>query len=98
MTMDLVSGPEMKTPYSLVHAERIRAHVKHGELSAEVMEWDNPRWLPIVIEEIGEVALVINERDLGNISPEGARQAITPELTQVAAMLCAWLEKAVLSA
>ena len=88
----LSNGPYMKHPYQFVHEERIRAHAKHGDLSAEAMGWDNPRWLPILTEEMGEVARVINEYDLGNINAPEKRAKLIEELIQVAAMACAWID------
>ena len=88
----LVSGPVMREPYNSLHTERIRAHEKHGDKSAEAMTWDNPRWLPIITEEVGEVARVINERDLGNVTPEMSRLLLVNEVIQVAAMCAAWID------
>jgi len=88
----LATGPVMKAPYQDVHDERISAHNKHGELSAEAMPWDSPRWLPILTEELGEVARVINEYDLHNINTPEKCAKLIEELTQVAAMACAWID------
>ncbi len=85
-------GPFMGEPYTSVHNERIRADNKHGEYSAERMAWDNPRWLPVVTEELGEVARVINEYDLNNINTPEKCAKLIEELIQVAAMACAWVD------
>jgi len=39
-----------------VQNARRRAHEKHGENSIESVSPTDPRWLPILVEEIGEVA------------------------------------------
>jgi len=48
-------------PYSDMHRERIRAHAKHDERdgSMERKPFDHPIWLPVLTEEIGEVARVL---------------------------------------
>lgn len=74
-------------PYDSVNSERIRAHKKHGHRDGGGMERLDPydkAWWPVVIEEIGEVALAINDKD----SIEHMRE----ELVQVAAMVCAWID------
>lgn len=35
---------------------RRKAHAKHGENSIERIAFTSPRWLPILIEEVGELA------------------------------------------
>lgn len=71
--------------YDDVHDERVRAHHKH--LSAGNSMEDQPptdsRWLPVLVEEVGEAAKAINDR----VSLQHLRE----ELVQVAAMACAWI-------
>lgn len=84
---------DMPYPYDSMHAERIRAHAKHSEKgSMERKAWDSPRWLPVLGEEFGEVARVICEWNLGNITREEAKTQLHKELTQVGAMAAAWLD------
>jgi NTP pyrophosphatase (non-canonical NTP hydrolase) len=66
--------------------ERIRAHKKHAASgqSAEQMPWSNPLWLPILVEEVGEVA-----RALCDHEPLGRLRA---EVIQVAAMALAYAD------
>lgn len=78
--------------YGDVHRERIRAHEKFDALgdSRERAQWDEPTWLPILVEEVGEVAHVLSEIKLGN-EPH-PRPRMREELVQVAAMACAWID------
>lgn len=81
-------------PYTDIHRERIRAHKKHddhGE-SMERREWDDPDWLPVLVEEVGEVARCLNEMRPGHGGPEGNMKSLRKELVQVAAMTVAWIE------
>jgi len=86
------------SPYSDVHMERIRAHKKHGAMgnSREHAKWDNREWLPILMEEIGEVAHELtydiqpNPGELDGLP--GVKSRLRRELVQVAAMAIAWIE------
>jgi len=74
--------------YRDIHAERIRAHEKHGANgnSRENAEAMDPEWLPILGEEFGEVCRWFtydSERDISELRDE---------LIQVAAMSAAWIE------
>lgn len=85
--------------YNEIHNERVRAHYKHGPdgNSMEQKNWDSERWLPVLMEEVGEVARVFCERNLGKYGPwdETQHRAVTKdlreELIQVAAMAAAWI-------
>lgn len=68
--------------------ERIRAHAKHGANgnSREDANWTDAEWLPILVEEIGEVAHELTY-DAGQMAKSNLRK----ELVQVAAMACAWI-------
>ena len=78
------------TVYDEVDAERIRAHIKHGANgnSREDAPWFDIEWLPILTEEIGEVAHELTY-DAGS---DGMRMRMRKELIQVAAMACAWVD------
>jgi NTP pyrophosphatase (non-canonical NTP hydrolase) len=67
-------------------AERRRAHLKQSAKgqSAEQMPWTDPFWLPVLVEEVGEVARAMCDRE----SAERVRE----ELIQVAAMALAWAD------
>lgn len=41
--------------YDEIVAERVRAHEKHGDNSAEVWPFDHPDWLAVLVEEVDEV-------------------------------------------
>lgn len=75
-------------PYSDIHHERIRAHKKHGRKgnSRENANWEDKEWLPILMEELGEVAHILTYD-----SNKGIRE-LRDELVQVAAMSVAWIE------
>lgn len=80
-------------PYRDVQAERDRAHAKFKDSAAgsrEAAVYDDPSWLPILVEEVGEVANELNEAAL---DPYGDYRAeLRGELVQVAAMACAWID------
>lgn len=84
--------------YHEVHAERVRAHIKHGEAgnSREDAHWANAEWLPILTEELGEVAHELTYDvavGLGQLDGEaGVKARLRKELVQVAAMACAWID------
>lgn len=83
----------MPYPYDSLHAERVRAHDKHGEKgSMESIAWASPKWLPVLGEEFGEVARVLCEYNLGNITRETMKEQLSKELIQVGAMTAAWLD------
>lgn len=67
-------------------AERARAHELHGPSghSCEQMPPDDSRWLPVLVEEVGEVARAICDGE----TPARVRE----ELVQVAAMALAWAD------
>ena len=72
--------------------ERLRAHVKHGRRgSVEYLPWDSPKWLPIVTEELGEVAREICELNLSSALRTERRDNMREELVQVMAMCLAWV-------
>ncbi len=86
--------PPMNEPYNAIHNERIMAHAKFGGSAGgvESFAWDNYKWLPILMEETGEVARVLCEFNLGNITREQMKDQLRKELVQVGAMTAAWLD------
>jgi len=73
--------------YVAIHNERARAHRKHGAAgnSREEASWDNVEWLPILMEELGEIAHQFTydvEMDIMDLREE---------LVQLAAMSAAWI-------
>jgi NTP pyrophosphatase (non-canonical NTP hydrolase) len=68
----------------VLHA-RAAAHAKHGENSIEAINPADPRWLPIFIEEVGEVAeeLTYDKRRPGRLRAE---------LIDVLAVAHAWVD------
>jgi hypothetical protein len=73
-------------PYTAIHRERIRAHAKHdgNGMSMERKTADDPIWLAVLTEELGEVARCLCDRSNYNKLQE--------ELVQLAAMTAAWIE------
>lgn len=66
--------------------ERERAHEKHLEHSIEAIEWDNPRWLGTLMEEVGEVA------HWHTYDADHDPNELAKELIQVAAVATAQLD------
>lgn len=86
----LADGERTGTAFT---AERIRAHFKHDRNggSMERKEWDDPAWLAVLLEEVGEVARAICEhRHLLN-DPATLKDELEKELIQVGAMTAAWI-------
>lgn len=84
------------TDGSLAHEilhERMRAHAKHDDAggSMERRDWFDAAWLPVLTEEVGEVARVLCEQILGNLNDIEAVRELRSELIQVAAMTTAWI-------
>jgi NTP pyrophosphatase (non-canonical NTP hydrolase) len=71
--------------------ERRRAHAKHGTKSMESLDAFAERRLRIFVEEVGEVAAVLNDHDLGLLNEQTARANLREELLQVAAVTLTWL-------
>ena len=65
---------------------RAKAHQKHGANSIEAIPADDPRWLSILVEEIGEVAHAMTY-DSGQTIDD-----IRAELVDVAAVATAWID------
>jgi NTP pyrophosphatase (non-canonical NTP hydrolase) len=83
--------PVRKTEvYAEIHAERERAHTKHGARgnSREDAAWSEREWLPILMEELGEVAHEMTY----DVETLGRAQRMRAELVQVAAMAAAWID------
>lgn len=72
-------------------AERERAHELHGEHSQEGNAWDSEKSMRILVEEVGEIAKVLNERDLGNLTDLEAMRELRKELVQTGAMCLVWV-------
>jgi hypothetical protein len=82
-------------PYVDLHRERIRAHKKHCDKpggSMEMKRYDAPDWLPVLVEEVGEVAKVLCDWRHGLLTRSQARAALRSELVQVGAMASAWID------
>ena len=82
----------MKSIYDEFHAERIRAHEKHDSKggSMERKDWRDPIWLPVLVEEVGEVARALEA--LANRDQPRTHAHLREELVQVGAMTAAWID------
>jgi NTP pyrophosphatase (non-canonical NTP hydrolase) len=49
---------------------RLRAHEKHGENSIEAIDGSDPRWLSILVEEVGEAAHELTYDATGSLRDE----------------------------
>jgi len=66
----------------VIHA-RIKAHEKHGENSIECQPADSARWLPILVEEVGEIA--------NALTYDGPLDHLREELIDTIAVASAWI-------
>lgn len=73
----------MADPLQEVMAERARQDAKWGE-----QNHTDEGWLPILVEELGEVSKAMLEHKYG----DGSAEDIRKELVQTAAVSLAWLE------
>ncbi|CAM2953389.1 hypothetical protein [Skermania piniformis] len=83
----LAAIADMRPPLSLwldVAARRALAHAKHGARSIEHLESPDPAWLPVLVEEIGEVA--------NSLTYDGHTTGIRDELLDVLAVASAWID------
>lgn len=97
-----MSAPDdLTTPGVLgeIMRERFRAHAKHGASSMESCDMFADRRYRVLGEEFGEVAQVLNDREIalvagGHAGPinEVAQRRLRAELVQVAAMAYAWIK------
>jgi hypothetical protein len=62
---------------------RLKAHIKHGANSIESIPADSPRWMAILVEEVGEVA--------HTQTYDGPAGGLRAELIDVLAVASAWL-------
>lgn len=62
---------------------RIKAHEKHGENSIEAISPSDPRWLSILVEEVGEAAHELTYDATGSLRAE---------LIDVLAVASAWVD------
>ncbi|QNE21929.1 hypothetical protein F1D05_33465 [Kribbella qitaiheensis] len=67
-----------------VHQARSAAHDKHGDNSIEALAADSPRWLPVLVEEVGEIA--------NTLTYDGPGDNTRAELIDAIAVLTAWLD------
>lgn len=80
--------------YIAIDQERERAHVKHDRSggSMERRDFDDPAWLPVLMEEVGEVARALCEYRYLTTNRRVLARALKDELVQCAAMASAWID------
>ena len=78
--------------YTEIAAERERAHDKHGDSSMRSHDHLDPLRLAVLMEEVGEVARVMNEVRHGNSTRCIGYVELRKELIQVAAMAAEWAD------
>lgn len=71
--------------YREVLNARLIAHAKHGDNSIEVEPAKSPRWLAILVEEVGEVA--------NTLTYDGDNTKTRAELIDVIAVATAWVDR-----
>lgn len=71
-------------PWREILRAREAAHAKHGPHSIEALPADDPRWLPVLVEEVGEVARALTYDN-------HSRARLRTELVDVLAVASAWL-------
>lgn len=64
---------------------RRAAHAKHGDNSIEYVSADDPRWLSILVEEVGEIAHALTY--------DGPKMNLRAELIDVLAVVSAWIDR-----
>lgn len=67
-----------------IQAELVHAHAKHGDRGMGVLSYDDTTWLPILMEEVGEVAQSL-------ITDAEGLAELRAELVQVATTAAAWV-------
>lgn len=90
----MINHENAEITYKAFHAERICAHAKHdvNGASMERKNWADSAWLPVIVEEVGEVARVLCEQRQGNYDTEKTMAELEKELIQVGAMVAAWID------
>lgn len=81
---DKLAYIEESTENAFIDVEegRIRAHLKHGDQSIEALDARDPRWLSILVEEVGEAAHELTYDASGDLRAE---------LVDVLTVATAWL-------
>lgn len=74
----------------LVNGRRELADEKHGDKSIEALEYDDPAWMPILVEEVGEIAHGLTYD--GATGHDERWHAIANELLDAMAVCGAWLD------
>lgn len=67
-----------------IQQAREKADQKHGDNSIEHLPADSPDWLPILVEEVGEVAQA-------QTYDKGSRASLRAELIDVCSVASAWI-------
>jgi hypothetical protein len=69
-----------------VNRRREVAHAKHGEHSIEALPGDDPRWLTVLVEEVGEVAHALT------YDSDATQGDLVSEIYDVMTVASAWID------
>jgi len=72
-----------------VREGRFKAHLKHGQNSIEAVRGRDPRWLSILVEEVGEVAHALT---YDAQHEESVEESVRAELIDVLCVASAWVD------
>ena len=82
----MISATHLQDIVADIAAEHIRQREKHGDESCQDLPAGHRAWLPILVEEVGEVAT-----EVANLDPGHEPVDLRKELVQVAAVTIAWI-------
>jgi hypothetical protein len=88
----VIQGPVLQeVTLNAIQAEATRAHLLHRENSVLNPDMTDDRRLSILVEEVGEVATDLNDRELG-VNGMHDKDHLVQELLQVAAMAASFAQ------
>ena len=91
--MDKIKLSQMLSLAKEIYEKRKIAHEKHGDKSIEANEQSFDRLMSILTEEVGEVAMAINDSIVENWSDEQTLWNVRLELIDVITVASAWVAR-----
>lgn len=76
-----------------IYAKRLKAHQKHGEKSIEAGEITFDRLMVILTEEVGEVAMALNDAIVDDWEDDQILWNVRLELIDVMTVVSAWIAR-----